>query len=400
MNSILDVKSIIHSDESIQRFEYHSLHPYTSTSANHDEIRICLQQQDVLSYPGRSKLYVEGKITVAPTKVLAAGEGLTDVAIHSLFSEIRYELNGIIIDKVRNPGMTSLMKGLASYTSSHPAYHGNSSWKINANGNQTDFNFSVPMKELLGFCEDYNRVMINAKQEIVLLRNRTINNSLYDKTGDKITSLTLTTVQWHIQYVQPDDRHRAQILNHINKKSVVKLPFRTWQLYDSPNFSRNKTASWPVRMTSASDRPRFAIIGFQTARNDNLMKINTHFDHCKIRSIRLHLGSEVFPYQALNAKFETKSVASLYDSFINFRNSYYYDDQAPNVSLVNFITKYPLWVIDCSHQNEVIKTGSVDVRLEVEADESIPADTTAYCLLLSDKMWEYNLFDGLVKEII
>ena len=32
------------------------------------------------------------------------------------------------------------------------------------------FNFCVPLYVLLGFCEDYKRVMINARHELILIR--------------------------------------------------------------------------------------------------------------------------------------------------------------------------------------------------------------------------------------
>lgn len=402
MNSILDVKTSFATDESIQRYEFHSILPYSSTSlGNHDEIRIPLHQQDVLSHPAESRLYVEGTITLAASAVLGANEGLSDCAIHNLFSEIRYEVNGVIIDRSRNPGITSLMKGLVSFPTTHGAYRGNSSWIIKDNRNNKDFNFCVPLKELLGFAEDFKKVMVNVKQELVLIRSRTDNNALYDEAGNKITSLTLTTVQWQVPFVQPDDQHRLALLNVINKNSAIQVGYRTWQLYEYPNLPQNTSITWPVRMSAASEKPRFAIIGFQTARGDDKKKNKSEFDHCNVRSVRIHLGSEVFPYQPPLVDFGKKAVASLYESFVNFRKSYYYDDQGTSkVSHGEFIESYPLWVIDCSRQNEVLKSGAVDVRLEIDSKANIPAHTTAYCLLISDKLFEYVPLTGLVRELI
>ena len=50
------------------------------------------------------------------------------------------------------------------------------------------FNFCVPLYVLLGFCEDYKRVVINASHELILIRVRNDNNCL---TRDLVIESTL-----------------------------------------------------------------------------------------------------------------------------------------------------------------------------------------------------------------
>jgi len=45
------------------------------------------------------------------------------------------------------------------------------------------FNFCVPFSMLLGFCEDYRRIMINARHELILIRSRNDNNCLIGDAG-------------------------------------------------------------------------------------------------------------------------------------------------------------------------------------------------------------------------
>ncbi|XP_011635287.1 neurofilament heavy polypeptide-like [Pogonomyrmex barbatus] len=47
-------------------------------------------------------------------------------------------------------------------------------------------------------------------------------------------------------------------------------------------------------------------------------------------------------------------------------------------------------IIDCSRQNESVKNATVDVRLEFETKENVPMNTTAYCLIVHDRMVQYN----------
>lgn len=86
---------------------------------------------------------------------------------------------------------------------------------------------------------------------------------------------------------------------------------------------------------------------------------------------------------------------------MNFRKSYYQsDDRFPAVDISKFLSTLPLWIIDCSRQNEVVKHGAVDVRLEITATANFPANSTAYCLIISDSLVEYTPLNGIVRQII
>jgi len=39
------------------------------------------------------------------------------------------------------------------------------------------FNFSVPLKNLLGFAEDYKKVLLNCKHELVLMLTKNLGKS-------------------------------------------------------------------------------------------------------------------------------------------------------------------------------------------------------------------------------
>ena len=76
------------------------------------------------------------------------------------------------------------------------------------------------------------------------------------------------------------------------------------------------------------------------------------------------------------------------------------------MSRVDFIEKYPLIVIDTSHQNEAIKEGIVDIKLEIETGANVPANTTAYCLVIHDNkniviftMFEYNPISNEINKM-
>ena len=59
-----------------------------------------------------------------------------------------------------------------------------------------------------------------------------------------------------------------------------------------------------------------------------------------------------------------------------------------------------LIIIDCYKKNEFLKQASVDVRLEFESSTNFPAKTAAFCLILHDRIVQYEPISGAVKKII
>ena len=79
------------------------------------------------------------------------------------------------------------------------------------------FNFCVPFYVLLGFCEDYKHVVINARHELILIRACNDNNCLMRDPATEPT-LELFKVQWRMPHV---------LLSEINKLSMLRFGKRT-----------------------------------------------------------------------------------------------------------------------------------------------------------------------------
>ena len=73
------------------------------------------------------------------------------------------------------------------------------------------FNFCVPLSMLLGFCEDYKRVVIKAGHELILILVRNDNNCI---VGDPSVAPTLELfkIQWRMPHV---------MLKEVNKLSML-----------------------------------------------------------------------------------------------------------------------------------------------------------------------------------
>lgn len=84
--------------------------------------------------------------------------------------------------------------------------------------------------------------------------------------------------------------------------------------------------------------------------------------------------------------------------YTQFQRYYYYRNiSEPALSTVEFMKYTPLVIIDCSHQQERLKRGAVEIRLEFECTNNIPDKTTGYCLILHNRSVRYNPLTGAVE---
>ncbi|XP_067212221.1 uncharacterized protein [Linepithema humile] len=302
----------------------HTYNSYANTTLGHsDEIRIPIQQQDLYTLPCESFLYIEGKL------VTPADENRDNVCIMRnncvpfMFDKMRYEFDGVEIDRNRNVGITTTIKNYISLTTEKSKMLKHASWNPNGypliDGN---FNFCVPLNTLLGFCEDYKRIVINARHELVLIRSRNDNNCLVGRVGTN-PKIELLKIQWRMPHVS---------LSEVNKLSLL----RTLE-----NF---------------------------------------------------------YPYDDMNLDFDRNRYAILYNMYARFRKAYYGFDNT-YLDIDDFL-KAVVVVIDCSRQNDSVKSATVDVRIEFDCKENIPTNTTAYCLIIHDRMVEYNPLNNIVRRLV
>lgn len=399
MNRILDINDNVSYDDSIIDLEYHSHTPYSSNSLkNSDEIRIPVHQQDVYTLPSRSFLLIEGKIVKSADNADDTTTELVNNAMSFLFDEIRYELCGTEIDRVKNVGITTTMKNILTSRPGDANWMENAGWKVTTVSvldEKTNFSYCVPLKLLLGFAEDYNHILLNVKQELVLLRSSTDKNAVFQSAASlHDIKIVLDKVVWKIPYVRVEDNIRLSLLKITDRDQPLSIPFRKWQLYEYPTLPASKLHSWTVKTSSMMEKPRYVILGFQTDRKDKTNKNTSHFDLCHLENVKLFLNSKYYPYDNVNGN---KSL--IYDFYAKFQSSYYTgaDDQ-PCLDKETFLAKVPLFVIDCSKQIETIKTGSLDIRIDIQTSNDIPANTSAYCLIINDALVQYLPLSGIVKR--
>jgi len=205
MSDILSVGGEPIFDERIVKIESHTYNPYANTTFGHsDEIRIPIQQQDLYTLPCESYIYVEGRVRLPEKSESTSSDPiivLTNNCAAFMFDEIRYELDGVEIDRNRNVGITSTIKNYISLTEENSKILKNAGWDLKSNSTVSgEFNFCIPLSTLLGFCEDYKRVIINARHELILIRARNDNNCMFTSV-EKTPLIDLFKIQWRMPHV-------------------------------------------------------------------------------------------------------------------------------------------------------------------------------------------------------
>lgn len=111
---MLQILDLPQHDNSIESYEIHSYNPYNNSFKENDEIRIPIHQQDLYVLQSGSSIYIEGLVNV--TEKDSAGKfqhkeiNFINNPILYLFQDVKYELNGIEIDRIKNAGITTTMK--------------------------------------------------------------------------------------------------------------------------------------------------------------------------------------------------------------------------------------------------------------------------------------------------
>lgn len=320
-SDLIRVKQPVFQNEEIVGQQYHTYTPYQTVFNNNDEIRITIQSQDLYVLPSDSYLMIEVAVARRDQVVIAANEAVCVMNfIAHMFSELRYELNGVEIDRCKAPGITSLLKLLVAVKEEDKESFNLFTLNGNSQLGTGTTTMLLPLRFLFGFCDDFNKIVLNSKHELILVRSRSDIN-MYVANNDQI-QFTVNKIQWKVPHVTLSDTAKLSMLKTISQKSDLMIPFRSWDLYELPIVPETTRHTWSVKTTSQVTKPRYVIVAFQT--NRRVATSNpTLFDHCNISNLKLYLNNERFPYDDLNLNFGTLQYHELFHYLKKIQATYY-----------------------------------------------------------------------------
>lgn len=396
MSDILSVGSLPIQDNSIKKKQLLTYSPYTTTYGHNDEIRIAIQSQDLYVLPSESYIFLEFRVSRKAGADNAAVVGnWTAMQSLRLFSEIRYELNNTEIDRIKSPGLSAYIKALAATPNKHTERANHLCFYDSRELAVHVYTMMVPLHFLFGFCDDYKKIIMNAKHELILVRSRS-NNEVYTAPRDAF-DIEVQKVQWRVPIIQLSDHAKYAMLSYLDRKQTITVPYRSWDLYEMPQLPQSTKNIWTVKSTTQIGKPRYVICVLQTNRQ-TITRQSDHFDPCNVSDVKLILNSECYPYENYKSDFPNSNYQDLYHAFVEFQTSYYKTGDTPFLYAYDTFGARPLFVFDCSRTEESMLGGAVDVKLEINSHENIPANTAAYCLIIYENQFEYSPFSSIVVK--
>lgn len=309
---VLNINTLAARDDSIIRKEFYPYSPYTTSYADTDEIRIAIQSQDSYLLPCESYLYMQ----VTATTVGVNGANDADVTFVAnfpsfLFSDVRYELNGVEIDRLRNVGRSSTMKlRIASRTTQLNGYHlfcksmelTSARSVAPAQGDPIPvkvYDVIIPLSVWFGFCDDYRKIILNCKHELILNRSRGTVECVKGGgagAGTARVSFVINKIQWKMPHITLSDSVKLKMLNYLSKNRKITIQYRSADMVVYPTVPQTDNLMWTVKTVSNVNKPRFIVVGLQTSRDNSHRVDASKFDHCSVTFVRLHMNSQIYPY--------------------------------------------------------------------------------------------------------
>ena len=441
MADILQITEDIPVDDSIYDYEYKEYNPITGTDLNRGSIVITIESQDIYTHPAESFLVIEGQLIKEAPAPPAAAEyvnndkiALINNGLMYLFSDVRYHLASHEIEVLQNPGHATTMLGLLKYpydftksqglnqvwapdTDEGTAIDRNEGFKLRQNyiinmvegaGNKGKFNFKIPLKHFLGFCEDYKKILYGMQQRLTLTRTGNNNAILKGQNAAGNAALDnakieLNKISWFMPHVIPSDAYRLQLDKIIEKKEKIPVGYRMLQCDNIPVVG-GTGFTWRLGVKSSPDIPRFIIGGFQTGKNNDQTTNPALFDHCEVRNIYVTLNAKRYPDIDYENDFLINKFSRIYGDASTFRKKFYNMDELISNSSIrpdNYKTLFPLFVFDVTKQSEKLKTSVSDIHIKASFNNNNPpANTMAYAVIISDRLFHFVSDGSKITNIV
>ena len=437
MADILQITEDIPVDDSIYDYEYKEYNPITGTDFNRGSIVITIESQDIYTHPAESFLNIEGQLLLDNNNHYVNGDkvALINNGIMYLFSDVRYHLASHEIEVLQNPGHATTMLGLLKYPDDFTKSQGlNQVWAPDAEdgtpvagndgfklrrdyiinmvdgaANKGKFNFKIPLKHFLGFCEDYKKILYGMQQRLTLTRTGDNNSILRGQNAANNAAVgngkvKIDKISWFMPHVIPSDAYRLQLDKIIEKKEKIPVGYRMLQCDNLPVPPGIGTFTWRLGVKSSPDIPRFIIVGFQTDKSNDQTTNPAIFNNCEVRNIYVTLNAKRYPDTDYENDFTVNKFSRIYGDTALFRKKFYNMDELisnSSINAVNYKKLYPLFVFDVTKQSEKLKTSVSDIHIKASFNGANPPNNTiAYAVIISDRLFHFVSDGSKITNIV
>ena len=162
------------------------------------------------------------------------------------------------------------------------------------------FRLLVRLEDIFGFAADYNRVMYGFTHTLTLIRNLNHKDALFGTNAAAAGKVVFSKISWILPIVEPSQVAGYELVKLINKQRTFSIDFRarncvTTLVPEQTNFQ------W--RLGIKTEKPRYIVLGFQTARENDQEKNLGLFDHCKLKNAYVVLNNQRYPAMDYHVDF-------------------------------------------------------------------------------------------------
>ena len=213
-------------------------------------------------------------------------------------------------------------------------------------------------------------------------------NAIFRAGGVDAANITLSKISWFMPYVMPAIKDKVELYKIIERKAKIPVGYRMIQCTNA-SVPQTNSFSWSLSVKSSPEVPRFIIVGFQTDKNNKQEQNPSLFDNLNVRNIYVTLNSNKYPTLDYNLSFPAHQFSRAYGDAAEFRSKFFNMNELisnPNFTPSEYKTLYPLFLFDVSKQSDKLKYSTTDIRIMMEFNDNVPADTEAYAVTISGRL--------------
>ncbi|XP_065642664.1 uncharacterized protein LOC136074288 [Hydra vulgaris] len=350
ISEILNIREKPMVEYGIEECEYFEYQPASLSNYNSETpISINTTLESVYMLPSEAYLWIEGRLLK------------TD------------DLSGEEIESLNNPGRATTMLGFAA----------RQSWIIQKPNSKGSFSACIPLKHIFGFCNDYDKVVYGFTHTITLDR-KSDNEAIFRAAGVAAGKVDIQKLSLFMPHVRPLPKMRVPVAFRSRGFDSLPVPVGTTEF------------SWQLSSRINSTKPRYVIIGFQTNKLENQEINYTLFNHCDVKDMSINVNSRKYPTNSYNLSFPNNQFSRIYKAAAEFSKKFYGMSELItncDISPSEFKDLYPLFVFDISKQIQDIKGSTLNLTVKVTFNSSVPADTMAYSVVISDTLFNFESDD-------
>ncbi|XP_065640420.1 uncharacterized protein LOC136073018 [Hydra vulgaris] len=400
-SDIFNITDKLRFDEEIKKYEEYEFTPSVNSNSNSGEIRIFIENSDSLFHPHESYLEIEGRLVKADGTAYANDSAitLTHNRLMHLFERIDYKFYDSVVESVNFPGIATTMLGMLKYPNdfqhskamnqlwykdntatadlvNNTEFIARQQFIIQKPTTKGSFKFSIPLRHIFGFCDDFDKVFYGLKHELYLLR-RSDDNAIFRAAGVAAGKVNISRISLMMRRATPSLVADLELAKIIKSQETLDIGFRS-RFLDRTNAEQRTTFDWRLGLRT-TEKSRYILVGFQTNRDGNQEQNASIFDHCDLRNMWIELNEQRYPETIYSLSFPNMKITRAYRHATNFAEDYY--NMSNLISLCGITPSdyrdlYPIMYFDVSKQSESMKDKTVDIRIKAEFNTPVPEFNT------------------------